>query len=161
MNRTTGLMLVMWLAVTCTLQGGQAAQTVAPRQSGLAPGKKIDAPVHFFLTEDESGRCTVLKYDGVASLKVHNHIRWDLENECGGTRTIEFRNFRKLAQGAIDCATGPSTSGQPGEGSVKDSFRFKGKIRLKLGDASEGRWCFDVHLDESDTPIDPMVRIDR
>lgn len=161
MNRVTGLMVAVWVAAACTLGGEQVVQTVGPRQPRLAPEKKVEAPVHFFLAKDDTGQCTVLKYDGVASLKVHSHVRWDLENECGGTRTIAFRNFRKLDPGAADCATGPSTPGKPGEGDVEDTFKFKGRIRLKLGDASEGRWCFDVHLDNSDKPIDPMVRIDR
>lgn len=161
MRRATGLMAAMWLVAAGTLGGEQAVPTGEQRPPRLAADKKVDAPVHFFLAKDEAGQCTVLKYDGAASLKVHSHVRWDLENECGGTRTIEFRNFRKLDPAATDCASGPSTPSQPGQGAVEDTFKFKGKIRLKLDDNSFGRWCFDVHLDNSDKPIDPMIRIDR
>lgn len=160
MTRSTGLMVAMILSATSAFVGAQAVQT-GRREPRLPPEKKVDAPVSFFLVKDDAGECTVLKYDGSASVKVHSHVRWDLENECGGTRKIAFRNFRKLDDAAADCASGPGTPGQPGDGALEDSFKFKGKIRLKLSDASPGRWCFDVHLDDSEKPIDPMVRIDR
>lgn len=141
----------------------QDAQQAAPPSRGeprLPEDKKVDAPVQFVLLLDDERRCTVLKYDGVASLKVHNHVRWDLKNECGGRRRIEFRNFRRLEDGAADCS-GTGAPGQPGPGDLEDSFTFNGRIRLKLSEASSGRWCFDVHLDGGTNPIDPMIRIDR
>lgn len=160
MTRSASLVVAMILCAAGALGGEQAVQT-GRREAKLPPEKKVDAPVNFFLVKDDAGECTVLKYDGAASVKVHSHVRWDLENECGGTRKIAFRNFRKLDAAAADCASGPSTPGQPGDGVLEDSFKFKGKIRLKLSDTSPGRWCFDVHLDDSEKPIDPMVRIDR
>ncbi len=160
MSRSIGVAAMACWVLAAGAASGQAVQQ-GRGEPKLPPDKKVDAPVHFFLVKDDTGQCTVIKYDGVASTKVHSHVRWDLENECGGTRKISFRNFRKLDESAADCASGGGTPGPPGDGALEDSFRLKGKIRLKLSDASPGRWCFDVHLDDSDKPIDPMIRIDR
>lgn len=159
MRRAMGLMSVV-VGVLVTYGASQVAQAQGRVQPKVPEDKKADAPVQFVLVLDDQQRCDVVKYDGLASLRVHNHVRWDLLNLCGGRRKIELKNFRKLDPSATDCS-GQSTPGVPGPGKLDVSFRDKGQIRVKLSDASEGRWCFDVHLDDSTGPIDPMIRIDR
>ncbi len=150
---------VVQALVVAGLVGGSACNRRPASSDDYPPAVERAIFVHLV---DESSRCMPHMGPVPVHVYVGDTVVWDIENDCAGTHTVEFVDFKDKPSGA---AKDPFTDGgkrdsvDPKNPEKPDANRKQLRAMLKGDDSNIGVYKYTVRVTNGGE-LDPELEVD-